>query len=116
MFRDRSLFIAWGGSRGILGGGEDHLIFRRTEGGSVVTESPKGVITEHFGRIQRGDHSNLLGQCQFESIQNKSAHSFYWEMIAFAVSICSNTTLFKNQNSVILANVHISIHRIRFVF
>ena len=31
----------------------------------------KGGITEHFGRIQRGDHSYLLGQCQFESIQNK---------------------------------------------
>ena len=39
VFRDRSLFITWGGRR-ILGG--DHLIFRRTEGGSVVTESPKG--------------------------------------------------------------------------
>ena len=26
-----------------------------------VTENPKGGITENFGRIQRGDHSNLLG-------------------------------------------------------
>ena len=26
-----------------------------------VTEKPKGGITENFGRIQRGDHSNLLG-------------------------------------------------------
>ena len=35
----------------------DHFIFRRTKGGgSVVTE-----ITKNFGRIQRGDHSNLLG-------------------------------------------------------
>ena len=40
-----------------------HLIFRRTkQGGSVVTENPKGGITENFGRIQRGDHSNLLGK------------------------------------------------------
>ena len=29
-------------------------------GGSVVTENPKGGITENFGRIQRGDHSNWL--------------------------------------------------------
>ena len=40
------------------GGGEnfrwDHLIFGRTKGGSVVTENPKGGITENFGRIQRG--------------------------------------------------------------
>ena len=64
-----------GGSGGFWG---DHLIFRRTEGGGggpVVTESPKGGITESFGRIQRGDHSNLLEQCQFESIQHKCAHS-----------------------------------------
>ena len=33
---------------------EDHLIFRRTKGGSVVTWSPKGRITENFGRIQGG--------------------------------------------------------------
>ena len=33
----------------------NHLIFRRTkQGGSVVTENPKGGITENFGRIQRG--------------------------------------------------------------
>ena len=31
-------------------------------GGSVVTENPKGGIAENFGRIQRGDHSNLLGK------------------------------------------------------
>ena len=29
-------------------------------GGSVLTENPKGGIAENFGRIQRGDHSNLL--------------------------------------------------------
>ena len=38
----------------------DHFIFRRRKGGSVVTENPKGGITENFGRIQRRDHSNLL--------------------------------------------------------
>ena len=57
--RDRSLFIAWGEGGGILG---DHLIFGRTKGGSVVTENPKGKIAENFRRIQRGDHSNLLGK------------------------------------------------------
>ena len=41
----------------MVGGGgedfrEDHLIFRRT----------KGEIAENFGRIQRGDHSNLFGK------------------------------------------------------
>ena len=45
VLRDRSLFIASGGGGG--GGGEDftgdHLIFRRTKGGSVKT----------FRRIQR---------------------------------------------------------------
>ena len=30
-------------------------------GGSVVTENPKGEITKNFRRIQKGDHSNLLG-------------------------------------------------------
>ena len=44
--RDRS--YGWVGLR------EDHLIFRRTKGGSVVTWSPKGRITENFGRIQEG--------------------------------------------------------------
>ena len=42
--------------------GGDHLIFRRTNGRSVVTENPKGGITGNFERIQRGDHSNLLGK------------------------------------------------------
>ena len=31
-----------------------HSIFIRTKGVSVVTENPKGAITENFGRIQRG--------------------------------------------------------------
>ena len=39
----------WGG--GFFG---NHLIFRRTKGGSVVTENPKGEIFENFERIQRG--------------------------------------------------------------
>ena len=46
------------GERGGFWG--DHFIFRRRKGGSVVTENPKGGITENFGRIQRRDHSNLL--------------------------------------------------------
>ena len=61
--RDRSLFIAkggWGGGAGNFRG--DHLSFKRTKGGSVVTENPKGGITENFGRIQRGNQSNLLGK------------------------------------------------------
>ena len=44
----------WGG-----GGAVDGGFFG---GGSAVTENPKGGITENFGRIQRGDHSNLLGK------------------------------------------------------
>ena len=57
-FRDRSLFIARGGEyfRG------DHSIFGRKKGGSVVTENPRRGIAKNFGRIQRGDHSNLLGK------------------------------------------------------
>ena len=34
-------------------GGGDHLIFRRTKEGSVVTEDPKGGVTENFGRIRK---------------------------------------------------------------
>ena len=43
-----------------LGAG-DHLILGEQKGGSVVTENQRG-ITENFGRIQRGDHLNLLGK------------------------------------------------------
>ena len=39
----------WGGGEDFRG---DHLIFGRTKVG----------IAENFGRIQRGDHSNLLGK------------------------------------------------------
>ena len=38
------------------------MTFRRTKGGLVVTENSKGRVTENVGRIQRGDHSNLLGK------------------------------------------------------
>ena len=41
-----------GGGGGAEDFGRDHLIFRRTKGG----------ITENFGRIQRGDYSNVLGK------------------------------------------------------
>ena len=30
------------------------MIFRRTKGGSVVTENPKRGIAENFGRIHKG--------------------------------------------------------------
>ena len=40
--KDRPLFIAWGKEN--FGG--DYCIFRITEGGSVITESPKGGIAE----------------------------------------------------------------------
>ena len=55
--RDPSLFITGGGAGGKARGG--------FWGRSVVTENPKeGIteITENFGSIQRGDHSNLLGK------------------------------------------------------
>ena len=48
-----------GGGR-ILGGITCFLGERK--GGSVVTENPKGEVTDNFGRIQREDHSNLLGK------------------------------------------------------
>ena len=57
--RDPSLFITSGGAGG---GGEARGGFW---GRSVVTENPKeGIteITENFGRIQRGNHANLLGK------------------------------------------------------
>ena len=62
VLRDRSLFIAKGGRGGAGNFRGDHLSFGRTKGGSVVTEDPKGGITGNFGRIQRGNHSNLLGK------------------------------------------------------
>ena len=38
------------------------MVLGRKKGASVVTENPKGGITENFGRIQIGDYSNLLGK------------------------------------------------------
>ena len=59
--RDRTLFITRGGAA--EGFREDPLIFgRKKKAGSVVTENPKEGIAENFGRIRRGDHSNLLGK------------------------------------------------------
>ena len=52
-FSDGSLFIACGGGGGGFGGGG----FAGDFGGGG---GPQGGITENFGRIQRGDHSNLL--------------------------------------------------------
>ena len=53
--------IIYRGGRGGGGfwGGES-LFLGEQKGGLVVTENPKGGIIENFGRIQRGDHSNLL--------------------------------------------------------
>ena len=43
--------MAWEGEGDFRG---DHLIFGRTKGGSVLTENPKAVIAENFGRIRGG--------------------------------------------------------------
>ena len=46
--------------RGGMGGGGENILggiswfLGEQKGGSVVTENPKGGITENFGRIQRG--------------------------------------------------------------
>ena len=53
-------YITLGVGRGILGGITSFL--GEQNGGSVVTENPKAGMAENFGRIQRGDHSNLLGK------------------------------------------------------
>ena len=49
-----------------MGQGTSHYLSPGGRGGqkegSVETENPKGEITENFGRIQRGDHSNLVGK------------------------------------------------------
>ena len=60
VIRDRSLFIAWEGGEDFRGGSLDFRENKRGE--SVVTSNPKGGITEKFGRIQRGDYSNLIGK------------------------------------------------------
>ena len=43
-------------------GGWIYWFLGEQKGGTLVTENPKGEIRENFGRIQRGDHSNLLGK------------------------------------------------------
>ena len=48
-------------SLGRILGGITLFLGEQKGGGSVVTENPKGEMTKNFGRIQRGDHSNLLG-------------------------------------------------------
>ena len=55
--RDQTLFITGG-----VGGGGVTWFLGEQKGGSVVTENPIEGIAENFGRIQRGDHSNLLGK------------------------------------------------------
>ena len=49
-----------GGGRRILAG--INWFLEEQKGESVVTESPKGGIAENFGRVQKGNHSNLLGK------------------------------------------------------
>ena len=49
------------------------MIFRRTKGG-IITVNPKGGITENFGRIQKGDHSNLLGHKDIMGRGNRESH------------------------------------------
>ena len=66
LFTDRSLFQYRLGGEGVGG----------VWGGSLdFQENRRGRITENFGGIQSEDQSNLLGQCQFERIQNNCAHS-----------------------------------------
>ena len=60
--RDRSLFIAWERAEDFFGGGGVTYFLGEQKGGSVVTENRKAGIAENFGRIQRGDHSSLLGK------------------------------------------------------
>ena len=53
--RDRSLFIALGGGGGWGEGfGGITWFLGEQKGGSVVTENPKGGITENFGKFQGG--------------------------------------------------------------
>ena len=57
--RDRSLFIAWGGGE-VEGFGEETWFLGEQKEGSVVTENPRGRITENFGRIQGGNNQICL--------------------------------------------------------
>ena len=69
--KDRSLFIAWVGQGEdfFFGGGGITWFLGEQKGGSVVTENPKGGITENFGRIQRGTTQICLGGGDRESHQ-----------------------------------------------
>ena len=91
------------------------MIFRRTEGGggSVVTESPKGggggslKILEGF----RGRTTQIcLNNASLKAYNINVPILLGDDLIAFAISICSNTTLFKKRKSVTLANVCILIY------
>ena len=53
------------------------MIFRRTKR-EIVAENPKGGITENFGRIQRGDHSNLLGKWRHGTTGITKVIKCYW--------------------------------------
>ena len=76
--RDWSLFMAWGGPEDF---GGDHLIVRRTKGGSVVAENPTGGITENFGRIQWGatqiclENEDMVGGSRKSSNVNRGITS-----------------------------------------
>ena len=72
--RDRSLFISGGEGGAKDFGGGDYMIFRKTRGGSVVTENPKGGIAENFGRIQKGasrKSSNVIRGDHFSEVTFK---------------------------------------------
>ena len=49
-----------GGGRRIFGGSLDFEENKRGDQSKLRTQ--KGGFTDNFGRIQRGDHSNLLGK------------------------------------------------------
>ena len=63
--------LAMGGRR-ILGW--IYWFLGEQKGGTLVTENPKGEITENFGRIQRGDHSNLLGKWRHRGEGDRESH------------------------------------------
>ena len=53
------------------------MIFRRTKR-EIVAENPKWGITEIFGRIQRGDHSNLHGKWRHGTRGITKVIKCYW--------------------------------------
>ena len=73
------------------------------KGGSVVTENPKGGITENFGRIQRGDHSSSLGKSRHWGGGERESHqilfggSLQWNNIQSGDRL--NFTLFSLKSS-----------------